>query len=65
MNRAGAHLRRHAGHRRCASMRPTPQQASCGGAIGAAGGAVLRAITGGSPALGLPLVGPLRRGLGR
>jgi osmotically inducible lipoprotein OsmB len=36
----------------CANMTPTQQRALSGGAIGAAGGAALGAITGGSPALG-------------
>jgi osmotically inducible lipoprotein OsmB len=36
----------------CAHMTPTQQRALSGGAIGAAGGAALGAITGGSAALG-------------
>jgi osmotically inducible lipoprotein OsmB len=36
----------------CTNMTPTQQRALSGGAIGAAGGAALGAITGGSPALG-------------
>jgi osmotically inducible lipoprotein OsmB len=36
----------------CANMTPTQQRALSGGAIGAAGGAALGAITGGSAALG-------------
>jgi osmotically inducible lipoprotein OsmB len=36
----------------CANMTPTQQRMLSGGAIGAAGGAALGAITGGSPALG-------------
>jgi osmotically inducible lipoprotein OsmB len=36
----------------CANMTPTQQRALSGGAIGAAGGAAVGAIVGGSPALG-------------
>jgi osmotically inducible lipoprotein OsmB len=36
----------------CANMTPRQQRALSGGAIGAAGGAALEAVTGGSPALG-------------
>jgi hypothetical protein len=36
----------------CANMSPQQQRALSGGAIGAAGGAALGAITGGSPAIG-------------
>jgi osmotically inducible lipoprotein OsmB len=36
----------------CANLTPTQQRALSGGAIGAAGGAALGAIVGGSPALG-------------
>jgi osmotically inducible lipoprotein OsmB len=36
----------------CANMTPTQQRALSGGAIGAAGGAALGVITGGSPVLG-------------
>jgi osmotically inducible lipoprotein OsmB len=35
----------------CADLTPTPQRALSGGAMGAAGGAAVGAIVGGSPAL--------------
>jgi osmotically inducible lipoprotein OsmB len=41
----------------CANMTPTQQRALSGGAIGAAGGAALGAITVGSPALGAAVGG--------
>jgi osmotically inducible lipoprotein OsmB len=41
----------------CANMTPRQQRALSGGAIGAAGGAALGAITGGSPALGAAVGG--------
>src|SRR5919108_5979548 len=41
----------------CANMTPRQQRALSGGAIGAAGGAALGAITGGSPALGAVIGG--------
>jgi osmotically inducible lipoprotein OsmB len=41
----------------CANMTPRQQRALSGGAIGAAGGAALGTITGGSPALGAALGG--------
>src|SRR5918996_6536479 len=41
----------------CANMTPRQQRALSGGAIGAAGGAALGAVTGGSPALGAAIGG--------
>ncbi len=41
----------------CAGMTETQQRALSGGAIGAAGGAALSAISGGSPAVGAGLGG--------
>jgi osmotically inducible lipoprotein OsmB len=41
----------------CANLTPRQQRALSGGAIGAAGGAALGAITGGSPALAAAIGG--------
>lgn len=41
----------------CANMTPTQQSALSGGAIGAAGGAVLGTVVGGSPAIGAAVGG--------
>jgi osmotically inducible lipoprotein OsmB len=41
----------------CANLTPRQQRALSGGAIGAAGGVALGAITGGSPALGAAIGG--------
>jgi osmotically inducible lipoprotein OsmB len=41
----------------CANMSPRQQRALSGGAIGAAGGAAVRAIVGGSPTIGAAVGG--------
>ena len=41
----------------CAGMTPTQQRALSGGAIGAAGGALITGVAGGSPAVGAALGG--------
>lgn len=48
----------------CSNMTPTQQRALSGGAIGAAGGAALTAITGGSVGLGAAIGGAAGVGAG-